>query len=133
MTAVVLDTDVASLSFKRRLPAALLSQLTGREPIITFITLGELLKWTEWRSWGPSRRAHLSSWLNGFAIVHSTDKVAGVWGEISAFADRRGRPRPSNDTWIAACCLAHGLPLATLNTKDFSDFAEHEGLTILSA
>ena len=37
-----------------------------------------------------------------------------------------------NDTWIAACCLAYDLPLATLNIKDFTDFAEHEGLTVLT-
>jgi hypothetical protein len=30
-------------------------------------------------------------------------------------------------TWIAACCLARELPLATLNLKDFADFVEHEG------
>jgi toxin FitB len=34
-------------------------------------------------------------------------------------------------TWIAACCLVHGLPLATFNMKDYTDFAEHEGLQIL--
>ncbi len=36
-----------------------------------------------------------------------------------------GRPR------IAACCLVYDLPLATLNIKDFKDFIEHEGLTII--
>jgi predicted nucleic acid-binding protein len=60
-----------------------------------------------------------------------TDDVARVWGEISAHATRRGRPRPQNDTWIAACCLAYDLPLATLNVKDLKDFAEHEGLTLI--
>ena len=62
-----------------------------------------------------------------------TDDIARSWGEISAHATRRGRPRPLNDTWIAACCLAYDLPLATLNIKDFRDFAEHEGLVILGA
>jgi toxin FitB len=33
--------------------------------------------------------------------------------------------------WVAACCLYHDLPLATLNLKDFEDFAEHEGLTLI--
>jgi predicted nucleic acid-binding protein len=60
-----------------------------------------------------------------------TDAVARLWDEISAHATRRGRPRPQNDTGIAACCLAYDLPLATLNVKDFKDFAEHEGLTLL--
>jgi predicted nucleic acid-binding protein len=36
-----------------------------------------------------------------------------------------------NDTWIAACCLVAGLPLATLNIKDFEDFTEHDGLQLI--
>ena len=52
---------------------------------------------------------------------------------ITAYAYLRGRPRPTNDSWIAACCLAYDLPLATRNVKDFDDFAEHEGLRILGS
>jgi hypothetical protein len=37
---------------------------------------------------------------------------------LNAAAKRRGRPRPINDTWIAACCLVRRMPLATLNVKD---------------
>jgi hypothetical protein len=36
-----------------------------------------------------------------------------------------------NDTWIAACCLVDGLPLATLNLKDFEGFAAHDGLSLV--
>jgi len=50
---------------------------------------------------------------------------------LQARAEQRGRPRPANDTWIAACCLARDLPLATLNLKDFRDFAEHDGLRVM--
>jgi hypothetical protein len=56
-----------------------------------------------------------------------------MWGEISAHAARRGRLRPQNDTWIAACCLVYDLPLATLNVKDFEDFVEYEGLSLIGA
>jgi predicted nucleic acid-binding protein len=38
-----------------------------------------------------------------------------------------GSTPATNDTWIAACCLVYNLPLATLNTKDFADFAENDG------
>jgi predicted nucleic acid-binding protein len=38
-----------------------------------------------------------------------------------------------NDSWIAACCLAYDLPLATLNIKDFADFAEHDGLRLMES
>jgi toxin FitB len=55
-----------------------------------------------------------------------------LFARPSAFAIRRGWPRPANDTWIAACCLVYELPLATLNVKDFVDFAEYDGLTIIT-
>jgi len=56
-----------------------------------------------------------------------------IWGELSAAATQRGRARPVNDTWVAACCLAYDLPLATLNIKDFADFAERDGLSLIRA
>ena len=57
--------------------------------------------------------------------------VADKWGQLQGRAQLRGRPRPHNDAWIAACCLVDNLPLATLNVKDFADFTEYEGLTIV--
>jgi predicted nucleic acid-binding protein len=60
-------------------------------------------------------------------IVLDTD----VWGALAAGAQSRGRPRPQNDTWIAACCIESGLPLVTRNRRDYHDFAEHEGLVLL--
>lgn len=53
-------------------------------------------------------------------------------GEITAYADKRGRPRPVNDSGIAACCLTYDLPLTTLNVADFNDFAEYEGLQLIT-
>ena len=31
--------------------------------------------------------------------------------------------QPVNDSWIAACCVARGLPLVTFNIKNYADFA----------
>jgi toxin FitB len=36
-----------------------------------------------------------------------------------------------NDTWIAAWCIVAELPLATLNVKDFEDFAARDGLRVI--
>jgi toxin FitB len=58
--------------------------------------------------------------------------ISQEWGRTSADARRRVRPWPANDTWIAACCLVHGLPLTTFNRKDFEDFAEHQWLVLLT-
>lgn len=77
----------------------------------------------------PCRRPR--SHAQDYGPLPYTDEIARTWGEISADATRRGRPRPQNDTWIAACSLVYDLPLATLNVKDFADFAEHEGLILV--
>lgn len=132
MRYVVLDTDVASRSIRRRLDGPLATKLTGRAWCVTFVTAGELWQWASLRSWGYRTREELQDWLDRVLILHSDDNVSRIWGRISADARIRGRPRPVNDSWIAACCLAHGLPLATLNTKDFIDFSEHEGLSLVT-
>lgn len=131
MEPVALDTDVASLIIKRKLPAEMARLVAGRTPVITFVTLGELTRWVEQRQWGPHRRELLDRWLAGKHVLDSNRDVARIWGTITAYATLRGRPRPVNDSWVAACCLAYGVPLATRNVKDYEDFARHEGLIIL--
>ena len=130
MSFVVLDTDVASASFLGRLPGRLRARLAASTACITFVTLGELTKWTTVRSWGPGRRQALERWRHRVVLLPFDDAVATTWGHLQAGAQLRGRPRPVNDTWIAACCLVAGLPLATFNTKDFVDFAQHDGLVL---
>jgi predicted nucleic acid-binding protein len=131
VSVVVLDTDVASALFRRRLPEPLSRQLAGQVAAVTFVTIGELTKWTVIRHWGPTSLARLQSLLDGLLVLPYDTRVAARWGELQAYAQLRGRPRPVNDTWIAACCLVRQLPLATFNTKDYLDFSEHEGLELL--
>ena len=64
-------------------------------------------------------------------ILSADLRVATIWATITAGAQRRGRPRPLNDSWIAARCIESGLPLLTLNRRDFTDFAEHDGLALI--
>jgi predicted nucleic acid-binding protein len=103
---VVLDTDVASLTHKRRLIGPIAARLIGRRPLVTFVTFGELMKWAEIRRWGPSSRQALADWLSDIPVLPGDDQVAATWGRLSASAVHRGRPRPVNDMWIAACCLS---------------------------
>jgi len=131
MQPVILDTDVASLTHRRKLSGPLATRLIGRKPMITFVTFGELTKWTEIRHWGSRSRQELADWLSSIPILPGDEPVAATWGRLSAAATQRGRPRPINDMWIAACCLTYDLPLATLNFKDYEDFTQHHGLRIL--
>ena len=131
MSVVVLDTDAASSLLRRRAPAALAQALVGQVPAITFVTLGELTKWTLVRHWGPRSVNNMRAFVASLVVLPYDQRVATRWGELQAYAQLRGRPRPVNDSWVAACCLVRELPLATFNVRDYADFVEHEGLELV--
>lgn len=128
---IVVDTDVASRIHRDRLSEPLAAQLRARRVCVSFVTIGELTQWTDLHNWGLRSRTKLDSWLAQVAELGYDHSVARTWGRLSAAARRRGRTPPVNDTWIAACCLASGLPLLTLNRKDFIDFAEYHSFILL--
>jgi toxin FitB len=130
---IVLDTDVVSLYRTGRLSAAFARRVAANDLSIAFATAGELWKWALARRWGSTRRTGLDLWLDEMTVLPAGLVTATVWATITTGAERRGRPRPLNDTWIAACCIEGELPLLTLNRRDFTDFAEHDGLVLLGA
>lgn len=133
MSLLILDTDVASAVLRNRTSDRFRASTANKTICITFVTLGELTKWTIVRSWGSSRLADFMRWRSRVVVLPYNTAVATTWGEIQARAQHRGRPRPVNDSWIAACALAFGLQLATYNTKDFADFAQYDGLSLFDA
>jgi toxin FitB len=132
VSLVVLDTDVASSLLRRRVPEPLTRALSGSVLAVTFVTVGELTKWTLVRHWGPRSLGGMRAFLDRLVVLPYDRRVPARWGELQAYAQLRGRPRPVNDTWIAACCLVRDAPLATLNTKDFTDYVDHEGLILVT-
>ena len=132
MGFVVLDTEAASHLFRGRVDDGLARHLLGSTLAVTFVTVGELTKWTLVRRWGPQRLNKLQAFLSDVLVLPYSPRVAIGWGDLQAHAQLRGRPRPANDTWIAACCLVRDLPLITYNRKDHVDFADHEGLRLIS-
>jgi toxin FitB len=131
VTHIVLDTDVVSYHRTGRLPAEHARLVAANEHCIAFATAGELWKGAQIQQWGGVRRGGLDLWMAKEMILSADLDVARVWGGITAGARRRGRTPSLNDSWIAACCLESGLPLLTLNRRDFADFAEHDGLVLL--
>lgn len=130
---IVLDSDVASGLIKRTLGSAMLAKVAPHEAALSFVSVGELTRWIYARDLGSRRRQEIEAFLAARPMLPGGRDVATKWGEIIAYADRRGRPRPVNDSWIAACCLTYDLPLATLNVGHFDDFVEHEGLRLITA
>ena len=128
MSLVVLDTDVASAILRGRLPDRLRARLTGKTLCITFVTLGELTKWTALRSWGPRKLADLAQWRSGIVLLPFDEAVAVTLGATPGAVLAGAAPAGANDSWIAACCLVDRLPLATFNGKDYANFAEYVAL-----
>jgi predicted nucleic acid-binding protein len=128
---ILLDTDVVSLLMKGYLdPAA--SGLDQHGWCVSYVTVGELAKGIAMARWGLRRWTELADWLRHVVILTCDLRVSYTWGQLSAAAQMRGRPRPVNDMWIAAVSLANGLPLATRNVKDYQDFVEHHGLALVT-
>ena len=128
--SLVGDTDVASTLLRRHASDTLARQRVGHTVAITFVTYGELTKWTLVRRWGLRSLEMMRTFL-GEPVLPYDQHVATHWGEIQAYAQLRSRPRPADDSWIAACCLVRELPLATANIEDHADLAEHEGLELV--
>ena len=89
------------------------------------------VQWADARSWAWQARDELDDFLAHAVIIDSDDGVSREWGR-SAAARRRSRPRPTNDSWIAACCVSRGLPLAAYNVRDFEYHADHDGLVLIT-
>jgi toxin FitB len=100
---VVLDTDISSLAIKGQLPLVWHAKLVWTKPVMTFITRGELVQWTLTRNLGKQRKGQVHNWIAKSHFLPGNEAV-DIFGELSAAAIRRGRPRPVSDTWIAACC-----------------------------
>ncbi len=132
MAVVVYDTDVASGAIRRRLAPAVVARIAAHTPCVTFVTVAELTEWGHVRNWSQRSLLGIDAWLVRVPKVWCEEGIARAWGRLSAATRRAGRPRPVNDMWNAACCIALHLPLATFNVKDYQDFAEHEGLQLLS-
>ncbi len=92
MSLVAVDTDVASTRLRRRTPTVLIRRLADHTVGITFVTYGELTKWTLVRRWGPRNLETMRIFLAGLLVLPYDRRVAARWGEIQAYAQLRGRP-----------------------------------------
>ena len=117
---IVLDTDVVSRLMRHTLPATVARDIQGLTPCVTFVTAGELFRGATHAEWGTRRVSALERWLEQVVVIPADRAVARRWGELAGKALRAGQPLPANDAWIAACCLTHDTPLATLNSRHFA-------------
>jgi predicted nucleic acid-binding protein len=121
MKHILVDTNFY-VAFKRKQPSAV-DLLRQVEYIgISTVVLGELLAGFRYGSREAENRRELDQFLDSprVEILNIDEETADFYAEVfRALKDKgrkdKGRPIPSNDLWIAATTLRHGLALATFD------------------
>ena len=127
---ILFDTNVVSYMMRGgRLAAAYAPHVQRRLQVIAFITVDELYFGAEKANWGESRRKKLETTLRNFVVVPYDHEIARCYGRIVAGQRQQGRTIATNDAWIAACAVRHGVPLVTHNAKDFKEIPFLEVMT----
>jgi predicted nucleic acid-binding protein len=79
--------------------------------LIPVIVLGEY----RYGIWHSRNRQHYQQWLQEylpkFRILDIEDRTTIPYAAIRTELKKAGTPIPSNDTWIAALCRQHSLPI----------------------
>jgi len=126
---MLLDTNIVSELIRPRPNPAIVGWIDAQDEDRTYLsvaTLAELRDGIE-RLPGGARRQALDRWLIEDLLPRFERRILGVdaptadaWGRMLAFGRRHGRPLGSMDALLAATAQAHGLQLATRNTRDFT-------------
>ena len=125
MTAL-LDTCVVSETYKPQPEQAVLAEVDalGDRAYVSVITIGEILKGAHQLAAGEKQREILAKLDEmqkdlGARILPVDLRVARLWGQLTAVAQRQGRQIAAPDGLIAATARCHDLPVMTRNVNDF--------------
>lgn len=129
MSALLLDTNVISEAVRSNPDpqvAAFLERLRPEEQFTAAICLAEIYYGLDRMPAGKKQELLRLSVSRFMAlampgrILAFDDQCAELYGQIRSTRERRGQPIMAQDAMIAATAQAHGLRLATRNTKDFA-------------
>jgi predicted nucleic acid-binding protein len=110
VNVLLLDTNVVSVLFNKNhsLRPACLEAVAGRQLVISFMSLAELLLWPAANNWGASRRAALETHVDRYTTLYPDGRTCAVWSETVDQCRRAGRPIHTPDAWIASTGFAAG-------------------------
>jgi tRNA(fMet)-specific endonuclease VapC len=116
MKDILIDTN-CYVAFKRKQqPTVALVQKVEYIGMST-VVLGELLAGFRCGNREAENRRELDQFLDSprVEILNLDEETADFYAEVFRALKEKGRPIPTNDLWIAAATLRHGLALATLD------------------
>jgi tRNA(fMet)-specific endonuclease VapC len=115
---ILCDTTVVSILLKvskvhddRK--AEIEKGLSGKIPLISFVTVAELLYWARQKNWGQPRRDDLDRQLRRFGILDPTRTTAELWAEIKNDCRLAGHTMAQHDLWIAAAAKEYDVDVAS--------------------
>ena len=129
MKRIIIDTNFYA-AFKRNENEAV-SILKQVEYIgVNTVILGELLAGFRCGNKEQKNRIELDQFLDSARVnlIPVDDETAEFYAQVFSELRQKGRPIPSNDLWLAASALQHGLALAT-----YDDHFSHISGILLAA
>lgn len=124
---ILVDTNVWSELTKPHGNAAVLAWLEAHDAdlALSSLVIGEIQFGIELLS-EPHKRGYLTAWLAGLEarycdqILTFGPEAAHHYGRIAAHPEVKARQPQIIDMQIAAQAMAHRMPIATRNAKDFA-------------
>ena len=109
------NDDVAT--FKRNDADSLIILQHAEYIGVNSVILGELLAGFRCGNREKQNRLELDQFLDSARVVTIAvdDETAEFYAQVFSELRQKGRPIPSNDLWLAASALQHGLALATFD------------------
>lgn len=135
MDWVLLDTNVVIylLPSRPHSNATLYqSHVEGKSTAVAFVTVGELYVLAERNRWGSARVSDLEAHMRTSVVIPYDIDICKTYARLkTGLKTPTGSTRVirSNDLWIAACAVWHGIPLITHNRRHFEGIP---GLDIIS-
>lgn len=112
---LLLDTNVLTFVTDPRNPHPEWDSIVeGRTPVLSFVTVGEILHGTMSAGWPKARIAAIEARLQAYPVIPGTIGVSRKYAELRRWYWRQ---IDDNDLWIAACALAQSTPVS-LATAD---------------
>jgi predicted nucleic acid-binding protein len=114
MRRVLLDTSAYSLLMRGRKEVAGFLD-TAEEVYLPAVVIGELLAGFKKGNSEQRNREVLGRFIevSRVSLLPLDEETAERYAVILDFLRRQGTPIPTNDLWIAACAMQHGLALIT--------------------
>ncbi len=126
---VLLDTN-AYVAFKSGDPNTIDVVRLASELRLSVVVVGELLAGFAVGSREATNREQLARFLDSprADVLALTSETASFYATVFASLKAKGRPIPTNDLWIAASALEHGLALVSHDAH----FREIDGLRLVT-